>query len=224
MLVYKYLERQYLNRFRNEGKLYINTVYNLRSCPHEPIRDTLEGKHRLKIEPKSKPVVLSSQELKKFYPNITITQDMPNALTVMPEAHVTSDFEITNAFVFCASLVSDRNLNKKWKYNSYFQIKDPYSFAQIIFNKINERYSSGYYLLEKVRYGLKEIDISSKNKSSTLDRYPKTLIDYYFTKPIEFKDEKEFRMIFVPEYKLEIEPVEITCPELLRYCRFYHNI
>lgn len=214
------MEKQYLNRFRCESKLYINTVYNLRSCPHEPIRDTLEGKHRLKIEPKTTPIVLSGQELKKFYPNANITQDMPKAFTVMPEAHVTSDFEITNAFVFCTSLVSDRGLNKKWKYDSYFQIKNPHSFAYAVFNKINERCSLRYFVLEKVRYGLKEIDISNKNKSSALNRCPKTLIDYYFTKPIEFKDEKEFRMIFVPEYKLEIDPVEITCPELLKYCVF----
>ena len=225
MLVYKYLESQYLERFRNEGKLYINTLYNLRLCPHEPRRDELEGKFRLKIAPKNAPDVSSAKTANMIFPNVNFSENLgKNAFTVMPNSTAISDTEIPNAFAFCTSLTAKDELGLKLEYDRFFEITDVLSFADIVLEKLSETECIIGYLADKVTYGIKEKNITGKNKASILANIKHEFWEYCFMKPLKHKDEEEFRIIFLPQFDKPIEPKEIDCVEALKFCRFNQHV
>lgn len=221
MILYKYLARQYLDSFRKEGRLYINTLYNLRTCSHEPARDQLEGKFRAVVEPTDKPISLSSKEAHQLFPKVTFAEDIKNnAITVMPKAHLASDREIEDAFVFCSSLSYNNNLKKKFEYDSIFGITEPTKFADLIYEELSRNNSMIGYLMDRVIYSEKKIRITEANKGHKLSALNKTFPEYWFRKPLTYKEEKEFRMVFLPKSDASIKPVEIVCPTLLEFCLF----
>lgn len=221
MFVYKYLESQYLSKFKNEGKLYINTLYNLRSClaaPSDFISDELEGKYRLKVDLKSKPVGFSNEEARNLSTQATFSKKIAeNAITLMP--NVIFDKQIPDAYVFCTSTDGNNSVLKK-KYNAIFKIIDLLRFADLVNDRLelDGKVSLSGYATGMVTYGIKERSINQKNKQEILTNLPKTFRDYCFKKPLKFRSEHEYRMVFLPKMDVKIQPTEITCPELVKCC------
>jgi hypothetical protein len=74
--------------------------------------------------------------------------------------------------------------------------------------------------LDTVKYTNKPIIITNSNKKRILTDPEDQYWSACFTKPRKFSVEREFRMVFVPEFAREIEPVILTCPELRECCAF----
>ena len=76
----------------------------------------------------------------------------------------------------------------------------------------------------------KEIYVTNNNKNTVIRTTPynksksdkiKTIyIEDYFTKPDAFKEQKEFRFIFVPKTPIGKEPVYLKCTKLIDCCDF----
>lgn len=222
MVIYKYLKKKYFIDFKDRGIIRLNTLHSLRKNEKPSIRDEFEGLQRLRVDPKRKPSSFSSEEAHSLFPKIHFSKKInKNAITVMPNAHVTSDTDVADAFVFCTSLKLDSRLSNKWDYDSHYKIINPLKFAEIIFWKLNEQICLSCYKIDKVKYKKKEIDITNENDRKVLsDDNSKKFWDICFTKPMKFIDEKEFRLVFVPQFAKEIKPRLLTCLALRDYCEF----
>jgi len=164
MLLYKYTNQKNIDKFKEEGKLYINTLHSLRVCRHEPVRDELEGKFRVKVNPTNKPIALSSEQSHKLFPNVTFDKSITeNAITVMPKSNLVSDREIPDTFIFCTSIALTNKLNDKFQYNSRFRITNPELFSEVLFEILVKQYNVVGYLAGKVRYGEKIRNITNEN-------------------------------------------------------------
>jgi len=221
LVIYKYLKKKHFIDFKDRGIVLLNTLHSLRK-EEGAIRDEFEGLQRLRVDAKRKPSSFSSEEAHSLFPNIRFSKKITkNAITVMPNAHVISDTEVADAFVFCTSLKLDSRLSNKWDYDSHYKIIDPIKFAEIIFWKLNEEICLSCFKIGKVKYKKKEIEITNENDRKVLsDDNSKKFWDICFTKPMKFIDEKEFRFVFVPQFAKEIKPRLLTCLELRGCCEF----
>jgi hypothetical protein len=138
----------------------------------------------------------------------------------MPNSHVTSDREVPDAFVFCTSLAQTRALKTKFQYDSRFKIISPLNFASLVFDALRDNFNVVGYVEDKVKYGVKIYGIANDNQKPLLDNINQSFEEYCFKKPIGYKDEHEYRIVFVLGDEKPIQPFEITCPELLKYCVF----
>jgi len=109
----------------------------------------------------------------------------------------------------------DEGLGKKFGYDAYYKITNPDVFANVLFEKINEVKMIRCYKSGKVKYSDKEITVTNKNES--FSKSSNDFWDICFTKPKKFRNEKEYRIVFVP-YFPEIKPLILKCPELRNYC------
>ena len=216
MFVYKYLKNKYLQAFKENGSVHINTLYNLWS-EHEKICDRWEGRRRLTVTAKKKPLIFSGQEFHQVVPKIK--SNKPNIeIHLEKGTSITQNQEVTNAFVFCTSLNWDYDLYKNFGYDAHYKIVNLPLFAEILFEQINENKVLRCYKVGKVKYSDKKITLSDKNE--ILGRNIHDFFEVCFTKPKKFRNEKECRIVFVPWFSKEIKPFTLNCPELRRYCEF----
>jgi len=215
MFVYKYLKSKYLLEFKEKGLVRINTLHNLWS-EHEKIRDEFEGRRQLEVIAKTKPQKYTGKEFHRLFPQIK--SDKPNLEIILDRgASIIDNKQVSNVFVFCASLKLDDSLGKNLGYDAYYKITDPDGFAYILFERINEVKTIRCYKGRKVRYSDKVITITNKDES--LSRDFNDFWDICFTKPRKFRNEKEYRIVFVPQFSGEIRPLTLSCPELRDCCK-----
>jgi hypothetical protein len=214
--IYKYLNRNHLLKFREHGLVLINTLHKLR-YEHEKIRDEYEGRSQLKVGSKHDTLTFTGEEFHRLFPKIK--SDKPNIEIQLDRgAFIVDSREVSDAFVFCASLKLDDSLCRKFGYDAHYKIVDPDRFAEIVYEKLNEVRTITCFKADKVKYSIKQVVLTKKKKSPS-----ETLTDFWeicFTKPEKFRDEKEFRIVFVPEYPKEISPLILRCPELRKCCQF----
>lgn len=216
MFAYKYIKKEYLLEFKENGSILVNTLRNLWS-EHEAIRDNFEGRQQLKVVAKSGPLRYSGKEFHRVFPQIK--SDKPNIIIELEKGtSITDNKKVSNAYVFCASLRLDDALKQKFGYDAYYKITNLARFAEILYERINEVRIIRCYKADEVRYSDKEIILSSKQES--LSRNFNDFWDICFTKPRKFRNEREYRIVFVPEYSTEIKPLILRCPELRKYCEF----
>lgn len=214
MFVYKYLKKKYLLEFKEKGSIHINTLHNLWTT-HESIRDEFEGRIKLKVTAKDKPLIYSGEEFHQLHPQIK--SNRPNIVIQQePGATIVDNKTVSNAYVFSASLKLEDGLFKKFGYDAYYKITDPDGFANALFERINEVKMIRCYKARKVEYSDKEITITDKDES--LSRNFNDFWNICFTKPKKFRNEKEYRIVYVPEFSGKIEPLVLNCPELRNYC------
>jgi hypothetical protein len=217
MIVYKYLKKKYLLKFKEEGLIRVNTLYDLRS-EYETIRDDLEGRAKLTVAAKE-PMVYSGGEFQQVFPQIK--SDRPNIeIRLDSGASIVSNTQVPNAFVFCASLKLDDDLFEKFKYDAYYRITKPDRFAEILWKEIDKVRTIRCFRAGKVRYSDKEIVVSDKRKSLSQAQLFNDFWNICFTKPLKFRNEEEYRIVFVPEFLKEIAKLDLRCPELRRCCTF----
>jgi len=220
MIVYRYLELEYLQRFRNEGKIYVSTFKKVKSHPNEQLRDETEGEFEVEMTPRSKPESHSSDTMNQIS-SIHFAQVLSeNVFTVMPNSSATFKQKLEDAYIFCTSSVNSSELKEKWNCNAVFRITDIFSFAEIMYEELSNEKNNGNvvgYIVDKVTYGFKRRRLTPKNKDDVISRLT---YDVCLRKPMEFRREKEWRIVFLAIKTDLVKPHEITCPKLLTFCQF----
>jgi hypothetical protein len=216
MNIYKYLNSNHLREFKEYGTVKINTLRRLR-YEHEKIRDEFKGRRQVKVGSEDHALTYTGEEFHRLFP--IIKSNKPNIEIQLDRGSTIMDNkEVSDAFVFCASLIMDGNLCRKFGYDAYYKIMNPDRFAEILYGKINEVRTIRCFRADKVKYSNKEVVLTDKKKS--LGENLNDFWDICFTKPVKFSDEKEFRIVFVPEFSVEITPLILKCPELRKCCQF----
>ena len=218
MILYKYLKKEHLLKFKVDGSILVNTLYNLRKVEHQPIRDEAEGRQNIKISSSKQPMGFSGKEFHKLIPVLKMNKKQEKNITVDIEDGAQFNMEIANAFVFCTSLKLDESLFKKFSYDAYYKITNPVDFAYILYEKLNQVVTIRCFKADKVKYANKPIILTSSSKAKVLSE--NQYWDIGFTKLREFSEDREFRMVFVPEFARKIEPRVLKCPELRKCCAF----
>jgi len=167
-------------------------------------------------------VILSVEELHKIAPSIQVPKDKKVPIEIVLEAggRINSNVEVSDAFVFCASLKFDSQLFKQFGYDAYYKILSPQRFAEIVYEKLNEKIEILCYKTGVVRYSDKIVTIDNKSKTQALKDNLHDVWDMCFTKRRKFSYQKEFRMVFVPQFSNSIVRQTIQSLELLKCCSF----
>jgi len=216
MFAYKYLKNKYLQEFKEKGSVRINTLHNLWS-ENEKISDFWEGRRRLTVTAKKKPLSFTGEEFHQVVPKIK-SSNLNVEIQLEKGTSIIQNQEVTNAFVFCVSLKLDVNLYKNFGYDAHYKIVSLSSFAETLFEQINQIKVLRCYKADKVKYSNKKITLTDKNE--ILNKNINDFFEVCFTKPKKFRHEKEYRIVFVPWFSREIKPLNLTCPELKKYCEF----
>lgn len=218
--LHKYLHKEHLEDFRKNGSVFINTLYDLRVIEHAPIRDGLEGKRKILVKPTDKPITLSSDEAEKLFPNLHYTKKLEKGMIIPPTSSVTGSMDVQNVFCFSASINHSEELCKKFCYNSCYRIINQQEFAKVIFEEINKQVSLSGFVVKNVKYADKEIVITKDYEKVRIGKVVNGFDEVCFSKPKDFRAEREVRMIFIPLFEREIEPILIHSLDLIRFCDF----
>jgi uncharacterized ferritin-like protein (DUF455 family) len=227
MFVYKYLREKYLEQFRERGTIAIGNIEWYRDIENKRIQDPLEGRTKYLIHAGREPIELSIEQVNA----ITNDYHISARLRIAPYTFFEDYLNVPNAFVFSMSYRFDRDLMKRFGCDACYKIADIKQFANIIQKELNKQYRLLFSVAKKVSYvETKEIYVTNNNKNTVIrttsynksksERIKTIYIEDYFAKPDVFKEEKEFRFIFVPEKPIGKKPVYLHCTELINYCDF----
>lgn len=227
MVIYKYLMKEYLERFKEKGTVRIGNIEYYREIENKKINDPHEGRTTYNVFAKEEAIELSVDQVNA----ITNDYHIEASLRIAPHSFFTSDLIVPNAFTFSASCRFDKKLLKTFGYNTCYKITDIKQFMNTIYNELSKRYQLLFPVADRVRYvHTKIINVTNSNKNTVIrtmpysksksDRIKDIYIEDYFTKPEEFKEEEEFRLIFVPTTPIGREPVDLNCRKLIDYCVF----
>jgi hypothetical protein len=221
LVVYRYIESQYLERFRNEGKLFVSTIERCKSHPDERFRDELEGSLDVEIKPNLRAESYSASTMSSIS-SANFEQSLgKDAFTVMPKSSAVFRVQSPNFFVFCCSSVNNVSLKKRFLRDSVFEITDPLLFCALIYDELRKERVMFHNYFGRVRYGSNKLRLTQENQNYIVSKVPKLVYDRCFIKPLNLHWQKEWRMVFLPKDEKDIEGHEITCPELLKCCRFF---
>lgn len=225
MFVYKYLKKEHLKQFEENGTVSIGNIYLYRDIENAKIRDPFEGRTKYVVNTERESVELSVEQVN------AITNDyyISSALRIAPNSHFADFLNVPNAFVFSTSYRLDEELIRKFDCEGYYKIIDIKQFADTLSEELNKQHRLLFTVTNKVIYvKSKEIKITNENKDSVIrtipydksksDRIKTIYIEDYLTKPEEFRQEEEFRFVFVPANPISKEPVYINCKKLVDYC------
>jgi hypothetical protein len=201
--------------------ILINTLSRLRS-QYESIGDEQEARHQVIVGSDKENTVLSVEALHKIAPIIEVPKEKKDPIEIVLEsgAKITSNVEVSDAFVFCASIKRDSQLFKQFGYDAYYKILDPQRFAEIAYEKLNEKFEIQGFKIRIVKYSDKIVTIDNKTKAKALKENLHDFWDICFTKRSKFSYQKEFRMVFIPQFRSSIAPQIIQSSELLKCCSF----
>jgi len=227
MFLYKYLKKKYLEQFKEKGTIQLGNIEWFRDIENEKIKDPFEGRTKYSIYAKREPIELSVEQVNA----ITNNYHFSAKLRIAPNSYFSDYLNVPNAFVFSTSYRFDKNLMKKFECDACYKIMAIKKFAKTIYKELNKQYELLFSVANKVSYvKTKEIFITNQNKNAVIRTTPykrpksdkmKTIyIEDYFTKPDAFKEEKEFRVIFVPRKPIGKKPVYLNCIKLIDYCKF----
>ena len=101
-------------------------------------------------------------------------------------------------------------------YDAYYKIVNTDGFALTLFEKLNEQTTIIGFSIGKVKYVKKPIQITEHNAT----KIKHNNWEICFSKPIEYSEQQEYRMVFAPQSKREITPIILSCPDLLKFCTF----
>ena len=221
MILYKYLQKEHLVYFRETGLIYVNTLHNLR-IENEGIRDEQEGIMQHTVEAGTPLLSVRGSEANLILPNIPKKFDTPYTIDSGIPVSISSKVQVADVFVFCTSRTHNINRGQKLGYSAYYKIVDPEEFAIALFKKLDEKFVLQCFDARPVNYSNKEYRVTKESIDASTQKNSKQRLfwEICFSKPLSFKYEKEFRMVFVPMFSKVIKPCLLNCPELLQYCEF----
>lgn len=227
MVIYKYLMKDHLEQFREKGIVKIGNIEHYREIENKKINDPHEGRTTYNIFAKEEAIELSADQANA----ITNDYHIKASLRIAPHSFFTSDLIVPNAFVFSASCRLDKKLMRTFGYDTYYKITHIKQFMNALYEELSARYQLLFTVADKVRYvQTKAIKLTNSNKNTVIRTAPYDksksnkikliYIEDYFTKSEAFKEEEEFRLIFVPRTPIGKEPVYLNCKRLINYCVF----
>jgi hypothetical protein len=221
LIVYKYLSSNHLNNFRQRGSIHINTLHNLRS-EYEKIKDEFEGRHQLTFKCKGRETTFPLHQFSKIMPSIKANPENQHAEIVLEKgATFVSNRETSDAFVFCTSLNRSDQIKSKFGYQAYYKILNVEKFAETLFWEISQRQELICYKTGKVAYKAKDILFTERKRQDFLNYEKDDFWKICFSKPEQYSLEKEFRIVFCPQFwRTDLQPIDLDCPRLLDYCSF----
>jgi len=231
MIIYKYLKRCDLVDFMDTGTLRLGTLEGYRKIESRKIRDPLEGKTVFSIGPVEKEFKLS----------MTQANALSNDHSILPEitfgqgAYFSSELIVPNAFVFSTSTELNPGYWLDYGYDTYYAILDPREFMSRVLKSVAKQTGFVFAMGKPVNYvPSKFVAVTNENKDEVLrtegledwpskvhshsDNLKRVHVEDYFTKPVGFKSEKEYRMIIVPKNTADIRPLFLDCPAVLDIC------
>lgn len=208
--LYRYLEKEHVNRFFNEGILRISSFAAFGKHPDEERMDDKEGSG----------VVMH-------------TNSEGTGQTIMARIDQGS-----NAYILCGATAFSEELKDAFARDSGFRINDTTSFADAVAHHIpgfrgGVEGSCLYLDNRTVSRNLGHIDLDqfkSQPNSSNLDMGKlggllQTIADddLCFTKPLKYAHQNEYRLIwFVPANVAG--HIDIRCPEAANFCTRFEEL
>ena len=227
MVIYKYLMKEHLEQFKENGTVRIGNIEYYREIENKNINDPHEGRTTYNVFAKEEAIELSVDQVNA----ITNDYHIEASLRIAPHSFFTSDLIVPNAFTFSASCRFDKKLMKTFGYDACYKITDIKQFVTALCNELGKKYQLLFPVAGRVRYvQTKIINVTNSNKNTVIrttpygksksDRIKEIYIEDYFTKPEAFKEEEEFRLIFVPTIPIDRELVDLNFRKLIDYCVF----
>ena len=217
MVIYKYTKKEYLESFKRNGTILVNTLYYLRR-EKEEIKDGSEGKLEILIKPKNRPIRLSSTKMNYTYPNVHPTFNDPAAMTINKNATASSTISVADTFVFCASIKHSTTIQKRLGCDTYYRIIDKYGFVDTLCDALNNKYAIACYYIREVTYSGKPLIIENQEDVEKIQKQSFWRLCY--TKDRCYSWQSEIRMVFPFVFPKKISHVILDVPELKRYCKF----
>jgi hypothetical protein len=210
MSIYKYLEKQYLESFKEKGMVHLYTLDELRFLEKKDIGDRSEGVNILRIG-KLNTVRFSGKDMEKYH--------LPIVISDKSEANFTNctftNYE--NGYVFCTTIRRNDNYWAERKYDAYFIINDSSRFCRILFEKLYDSFGVEGFLEGVVTYdNNREKVIEEANKAHYLKNDTAHPYACCFQKDPYFTEQLEYRMFFICRNAKPQPP--IACPELREFC------
>jgi hypothetical protein len=224
MILYKYTKEKYLLSFKEKGEVLINTLNNLRK-QFEPAGDEKEGKTQVLVGSEKEGMVLSVEELHNIAPVIEVPkgykENKGNIQIVFDKGAIIDSTEyVPDAFVFCTSLHPNKEILRQFNYDTYYKIINPEKFADILFEKLIEKFSIIGFQLGAVKYLDKKLVLDTYKKAVSFKQDPNKFWNVCFTKSPNFSYQTEFRMVFAPSTAKQLEPQIIQSFDLVKCCSF----
>jgi hypothetical protein len=218
-LLYKYLETKHLIAFREKGEIKINTLGELR-----PIMDETEGKQIQTYAPIDEPITLSSENKFDLSNTLHFPKNTPTAIHIDAGGTFKSYIEAKNAFVFCTSIKLNPEFWRKFSKDAFYTIVKPKKFIKLLYRRLKLDKEFGLSQLPMVglvKYTLdKDRTIASPHDINSVTNRRMGYKELCFTKKEKFREEAEFRMLFIPKNPETIKPHVINFPELRKCCVF----
>ena len=216
-LLYKYLENEYLIAFKKKGSIKINTLREIR-----PTMDKTEGKQIQTFAPINEPITLSGETKFDISNTLHFPKNTPNAIHIEAGGTFTSYIEAKNAFVFCTSIKFNPDFWRKFNKDAFYKIVKPKKFIKLLYRRLNKEFGlSQLPMVHLVEYTLdKDKTITSPQDINSISNHRMSYKELCFTKTEKFRDEAEFRMLFIPKNPEIIKSKVIDCPELRKCCDF----
>jgi|WetSurMetagenome_2_1015567.scaffolds.fasta_scaffold12206_8 hypothetical protein len=223
MEVYKYTKKKYLHQFFDKGIIRIGTIHWYRDCENKKIQDPLEGRTKYIIEPRKESLTLSKEQANA----ITNDYQIKGNICISPETTFSDFLNVPNAFIFCTSLNNDKILLKKFEAEGSYKIAELQRFTNLLSEEISKQFPLRLSATSRVVYvPSKEHKITNENKDLIIRTTPynetgvkNIYVEDYFTKPLEFQGEVEYRFIFMPQKVIEKDCfVSIRNKKLVECC------
>jgi hypothetical protein len=146
--VYKYLKKEHLKQFEENGTVSIGNIYLYRDIENAKIRDPFEGRTKYVVNTERESVELSVEQVNA----ITNDYHISSALRIAPNSHFADFLNVPNAFVFSTSYRLDEELIRKFDCEGYYKIIDIKQFADTLSEELNKQHQLLFTVTNKVIY------------------------------------------------------------------------
>jgi len=216
-MLYKFIERDHLNSFFNNGCLRLGTLYDFKdTILHGETRgDTSEAEHHL-IRDAGESLILSPKKYEPLFSEMFDVQGVGEI--TFSNLSIVAPRKTEDAFIFCSSYIFNEKLFRKWLHeenlDSCYKISNPRGFFSEISKAIES--SAYFYANLNITYTEEYIEYNSAEAS----------LNPAFTKHKEKYDwQFENRSVWPAKGPYgNLKPWIIHAPKAIQYCRPFASI
>jgi hypothetical protein len=222
-MVYKIINKFHIDNLKETGQLLIGTFKRYRQAEEQQIRDESEG---LKLWSNDGEAIdnIPIEEIMKGS-NIKIESTSGKVrFSVAKGGDIKAGITYPNAFIFSTSMADPEKMKIRFNKNNYFTIKDIDVFGRMLLNAVEKVIVPNrvfIYCFDKVKYvKTKNVRLLPEQKKENIRIIgkPGEIINitqgrvremfwYYFLKEEIFKQEKEFRFVFLCREEIEVDRI-----------------
>lgn len=214
--LYKYLKKEYAEKFLNSGELLISTLYDFRNEEEHGNKrgDKGEGKKEISEE-----VSITIEDPLKHNPLSPLVKkfiDLKSGAknTIIQNSEFIVDQDSGDSYIYCMSSKFDKKLLEDFESDVCICIKSPWKFIKAI--SIELRKKADFLGLSPCKY---------KNRQQTYgshDNYHASII-----KPVDYKNQAEVRAIWNAknphETPLQKLLIHLEKKYIMRFCEILNN-